>query len=155
MYGSYGTGEGGFTNLSGTRNGSPAFIGGGIFKSSNKGGSAFNVLSIAKDNRFQVCNTMVAHPTENKIYIGTETGLYSITDGTTLKTISNGSTKEIKIDKNGVLWASNGSGAVYKADAAGAMKIMNTKKLIKHRRQNSNCNFSRRPKLCLYFRCFR
>jgi photosystem II stability/assembly factor-like uncharacterized protein len=123
----YGTGEGGFTNLSGTRNGSPAFIGGGIFKSSNKGGSAFNVLSFAKDNRFQVCNTMVAHPTENKIYIGTETGLYSITDGTTLKTISNGSTKEIKIDKNGVLWASNGSGAVYKADAAGAMKIMNTK----------------------------
>jgi hypothetical protein len=106
---SYGTGEGGFTNLSGTRNGSPAFIGGGIFKSSNKGGSAFNVLSIAKDNRFQVCNTMVAHPTENKIYIGTETGLYSITDGTTLKTISNGSTKEIKIDKNGVLWKSKES----------------------------------------------
>lgn len=123
----YGTGEGGFTNLSGTRNGSPAFIGGGVFKSTNNSGTAFSVMSIAKDNRFQVCNSMVADPKDNVIYIGTESGLYSITNGTTLKTMSNGSIKEVKIDKNGILWASNGGGAVYKEDATGAMKIVNSK----------------------------
>ena len=33
----YGTGEGGFVNLSGTRNGSPAFLGAGIYKSTEIG----------------------------------------------------------------------------------------------------------------------
>ncbi len=123
----YGTGEGGFTNLSGTRNGSPAFIGGGVFKAKNAGGSSFGILPIASDFNFDQCNSMVAHPTKNILYIGTETGLFSITDGTTLKKMSSGSTKEVKIDVNGVLWASNGSGSVYKQDAAGAMKLVNSK----------------------------
>lgn len=94
----YGTGEGGFTNLSGTRNGSPAFIGGGVFKSKNAGGSSFGILPVASDFNFEVCNSMVAHPTQNILYIATETGLFSLTNGTTLKKISNGSTKEVKID---------------------------------------------------------
>ena len=123
----YGTGEGGFTNLSGTRNGSPAFIGGGVFKSKNAGGSSFGILPVASDFNFEVCNSMVAHPTQNILYIATETGLFSLTNGTTLKKISNGSTKEVKIDGNGTLWASNASGSVYKQDAAGAMKLVNSK----------------------------
>lgn len=123
----YGTGEGGFTNLSGTRNGSPAFIGGGVFKSKNAGGSSFGILPVASDFNFEVCNSMVAHPTENILYIATETGLFSLTNGTTLKKMSNGSTKEVKIDGNGVLWASNASGSVYKQDAAGALKLINSK----------------------------
>jgi len=123
----YGTGEGGFTNLSGTRNGSPAFIGNGVFKSKNAGGSAFAPFALASDFNFDQCNTMVAHPTQNILYIGTETGLFSVTNGTTLKKMSSGSTKEVKIDVNGILWASNGSGSVYKQDATGAMKLVNSK----------------------------
>ncbi|MCX8482989.1 MAG: hypothetical protein ORN50_05360, partial [Crocinitomicaceae bacterium] len=120
----YGTGEGGFTNLSGTRNGSPAFIGNGIFKSDNLSGTKFSLLPGTNNGTFDVCNTMVAHPTLNKFYVGTDGGLYEFTEGTaTPKKINGSSIKEVKIDNNGVIWASNNGGAVYKSDAAGAMKL--------------------------------
>ncbi|MFN5218884.1 MAG: WD40/YVTN/BNR-like repeat-containing protein, partial [Sphingomonadales bacterium] len=56
----YGTGEGGFTNLSGTRNGSPAFIGNGLYKSTNASGTTFTRIANASDNRFYSCNAMAA-----------------------------------------------------------------------------------------------
>jgi hypothetical protein len=59
----YGTGEGGFTNLSGTRNGSPAFIGSGLYKSTSPAGTAFTKIANASDSRFYACNTMAAFGT--------------------------------------------------------------------------------------------
>lgn len=120
----YGTGEGGFTNLSGTRNGSPAFIGDGIFKSDNLSGTKFSLLPGSNNGTFDVCNIMVAHPTLNKFYVGTEVGLYEFTEGAVSPKKINGSAiKEIKIDNNGTIWASNNGGAVYKSDATGVMKL--------------------------------
>ena len=123
----YGTGEGGFVNLSGTRNGSPAFLGGGLYKSTNSRGVAFKKMTNTTAASFMQCNSMVAHPTEDKIYVSTEDGIYEFTnDGANQKKISVGSIKELKMDKNGVLWASTNSGSVLKMDAAGAMKVMNS-----------------------------
>lgn len=123
----YGTGEGGFVNLSGTRNGSPAFLGGGLYKSTNSRGVAFKKMTNTTAASFMQCNSMVAHPTEDKIYVATEDGIYEFTnDGANQKKISVGSIKELKMDKNGVLWASTNSGSVLKMDATGAMKVMNS-----------------------------
>jgi len=122
----YGTGEGGFVNLAGTRNGSPAFLGGGLFKSTDARGVAFTKMTNTTAASFMQCNSMVAHPTEDKVYVSTEDGIYEFTsNGTTQKKISVGSIKELKIDKNGVLWATTNSGSALKMDAAGAMKVVN------------------------------
>ncbi len=122
----YGTGEGGFVYLSGTRNGSPAFLGAGLFKSTDSRGVSFTKMTNTSAASFMQCNSMVAHPKEDKFYLGTEDGIYEFTNnGGTQKKISVGSIKELKIDKNGVLWASTGSGSILKMDGAGAMKQMN------------------------------
>ncbi len=122
----YGTGEGGFVNLSGTRNGSPAFLGGGLFKSTDARGVSFTKMTNTTAASFMQCNSMVAHPTEDRIYVSTEDGIYEFTsNGTAQKRISVGSIKELKMDKNGVLWATTSSGAALKMDAAGAMKVVN------------------------------
>jgi hypothetical protein len=122
----YGTGEGGFVNLSGTRNGSPAFLGGGLFKSSDASGTSFTLMNNARDSRFQQCNGMASHPTEDKFYVATEQGLFEFSNGGgTLTRLTGGAIKEVKIDKDGVVWASNGAGTVYKTDGAGGLKVAN------------------------------
>lgn len=122
----YGTGEGGFVNLSGTRNGSPAFLGAGIYKSTDNRGVAFTKMTNTNAASFMQCNSMVAHPTDDKFYVGTEDGIYEFTNnGGTQKKVSVGSIKELKMDKNGVLWASTGSGSILKMDGTGAMKQVN------------------------------
>lgn len=124
----YGTGEGGFTNLAGTRNGSPAFLGGGVFASSDELGTQFDVVLQAKDSRFQQCNSMVADPNANRIFVGTEVGLYEIDfSGTTpvVTRLAGGAIKEIKIDPNSTIWASTSSGAVYKKEATGTLATKN------------------------------
>jgi hypothetical protein len=116
----YGTGEGGFTNLSGTRNGSPAFIGNGLYKSSNRSGTAFTRMANTADSRFYECNSMAAHPTQDKLYVATQSGLYLLTNGgTAIATVRGGECKEVKLDKNGVLWCSFSDGRVFKSDANG------------------------------------
>jgi hypothetical protein len=115
----YGTGEGGFTNLSGTRNGSPAFIGNGLYKSTSPSGTAFNRLAnTTNDSRFFSCNSMAAYG--NKLYVATESGLFLLTNnGTTIAQQRGGACLEVKIDKNGVVWASFSNGSVFKSDANG------------------------------------
>jgi len=113
----YGTGEGGFTNLSGTRNGSPAFIGSGLFKSTNPAGTAFTKIANASDNRFTACNTMAAFG--NKLYVGTQSGLFLITNNGAPVQQRGGACLEVKIDKNGIAWASFSNGSVFKSDANG------------------------------------
>ena len=41
------------------------------------------MLTGTKNGLFDVCNTMVAHPTLNKFYVGTDGGLYEFTEGVT------------------------------------------------------------------------
>lgn len=118
----YGTGEGGFTNSGGNKFGSPAFVGGGIFYSNDRGKSFKRLANTNNANYFE-CNTMVAHPTEQKIYVGTQTGLFLLTNNgaSAVKvTAITGSVKEIKIQSTGEIWCSTGSGLVYKSDASGA-----------------------------------
>ena len=123
----YGTGEGGFTNLSGTRNGSPAFYGNGVYASSDDKGTAFSLMNEAKDNRFFECNGMAADPKENKFYVATESGLYEFDMTSTAKVtrLSSGSIKEVKVDSEGVVWASTSNGSVYKKEIGQAIKIVN------------------------------
>ena len=118
----YGTGEGGFVNLTGTRSGSPAFLGSGLFKSSDHRGVSFSQMTNTKSASFTVCNSMVAHPTEDKIYTATGDGIYEFTaNGTVQKKLYNGSIKHLRIDINGVLWASSNNGTVLKM-ISGSMK---------------------------------
>lgn len=118
----YGTGEGGFTNLSGTKNGSPAFYGSGIFVSSDDEGTDYTVSNIAKDNRFWQCNAMVAHPTADIVYVATESGLFEIDFSSTpekLNRISGGAIRDLLIDKVGNVWCTTSNGLIYKKEAAG------------------------------------
>jgi photosystem II stability/assembly factor-like uncharacterized protein len=113
----YGTGEGSFTNLSGTRNGSPAFVGGGIFKNQDAGGRVFKRLSNTNNSNFFQVNSMVSHPTENKLYVGTSTGIWVTTDGgTTFNRIRTGSCRELKIASDGTLFANLGNKLVRSTD---------------------------------------
>jgi hypothetical protein len=62
---------------------------------------------------------MVAHPTEDKILIATSTGLFALTEkGTKIASLRNGNWKEVKMDKNGIAWATIGSGAMFKIDGS-------------------------------------
>ena len=126
----YGTGEGGFTNLAGTKNGSPAFYGSGIFVSSDAEGTDFSVSNIAKDNRFWQCNAMVAHPTSDIIYVATESGLFEIDFSNTpekLNRISGGAIRDLVIDKEANIWCATSNGLIYKKEAsASTLTVTNT-----------------------------
>lgn len=115
----YGTGEDGFTNGGGNKSGSPGFMGNGIYKSANRAGTSFTRLpATIGDSRFTTCNSMAAHPTENKLYVATETGLMLINfTGTTpsISVVRGGNCKEVKIDKNATVWCSFSNGAVFKS----------------------------------------
>lgn len=116
----YGTGEGGYTNLSGTRNGSPAFLGNGVYKSTDNRGTKFNRLATTSGSAYTQCNMMVAHPTDNKLFVATENGVYStVNGGTSWQTLKTGSYKDIAIDKDGIVWIASGSGSIFKSDANG------------------------------------
>lgn len=117
----YGTGEGGFTNLAGTKNGSPAFYGSGIFVSSDDEGTDFKVMSIAQDVRFWQCNAMVSHPNKDAVYVATESGLFEIDFTSTpekLNRISGGAIRDMVIDKEGNIYCATPNGLIYKKDAA-------------------------------------
>ncbi|MCC7298055.1 MAG: T9SS type A sorting domain-containing protein [Bacteroidia bacterium] len=114
----YGTGEGGYTNLSGDRNGSPAFLGDGIYKSTDNRGVSFTKL--ASTGSFSRCNMMVAHPVENWVWCATENGLYrSINGGTSWSVVRGGSIQDVAIDKDGIVWCANSGGSVYKGNTDG------------------------------------
>lgn len=120
----YGTGEGGFTNLSGTRNGSPAFYGNGLYKSADNSGKAFSLMSNAKDNRFYECNSMASHPTEDKIFVATGSGLFAITNkGANVALLRAGNFKEVKVDPNGIAYATIGTGGLFKYDGSSVTSV--------------------------------
>lgn len=114
----YGTGESGFT--SSFQKGS-GFLGVGVYKSTDRG-QTFTLLNSTKTNTaLAICNNMVAHPSDGRIFIATETGGIQFTSngGTTWARLtgSPANCKEIEIDKNGVIWASSATGNIFKSDA--------------------------------------
>ncbi len=125
----YGTGEGGFTNLSGTRNGSPAFIGNGLYESKDQAGDDFSLIATAKDARFHQCNSMAASPTEDILYVASESGLFEFnyTSGSTpvITRLVGTAVREVKVDKKGTIWASSSNGAVYKKPVGAALATVN------------------------------
>lgn len=125
----YGTGEGGFTNLSGTRNGSPAFIGNGVYESKDQAGDDFSLIATAKDARFHQCNSMAASPTEDILYVASESGLFEFnyTSGSTpvITRLVGTAVREVKVDKKGTIWASSSNGAVYKKPVGAALATVN------------------------------
>lgn len=114
----YGTGEGSYTNLGGNKGGSPAFLGMGVFKSTDDRGLTFNNLVNTKS--WTACNQMVAHPTENWLWVATSAGVYKTTDGgASWKLVRGGNITDMTIDVNGIVWCSSNNGVVYKGDADG------------------------------------
>jgi photosystem II stability/assembly factor-like uncharacterized protein len=129
----YGTGEGGFTNLAGTKNGSPAFYGSGIYISTDDEGTDFEIVNTAKDTRFWQCNAMVAHPSEDIIYVATESGLFALdysSGNAALTRVGGGAMRDLAIGPDGSVWCSSSSGAIYKKDATattiGPSNLMNS-----------------------------
>jgi len=119
----YGSGEGGIQAASGIKfNG--MFPGSGVYKSTDSRGTKFTLINSTKNGQFDACNSMVAHPTVNKVFVATENGVFASTNGTTFTSLKGGAFKELAIDKAGILWAANGSGTIFKSDAAGS--IINT-----------------------------
>jgi hypothetical protein len=117
----YGTGEGGFTNLAGTKNGSPAFYGAGIFVSADAEGTDYSVSNVAKDNRFWQCNAMVSHPTLDVVYVATVSGLFELDFSATpekLNRISGGDIRDLVIDKEANVWCATSNGIIYKKEAS-------------------------------------
>jgi Secretion system C-terminal sorting domain len=121
----YGTGEGGFTNLGGTRNGSPAFPGNGVYKSTSTAGNAYT--NLANTISWSVCNAMVAHPTENWLWVSNGNGIFRTADGGANWTrISTGVFRDMVVDKDGFIWCTNSSGRVFKGNADGtAITVFN------------------------------
>jgi hypothetical protein len=121
----YGTGEGGFTNGGGTRNGSPAFNGRGVFKSSDNRGLVFTPM--ANTASWISCNAMVAHSTNKDIfYVATENGLMRTENsGSSWSVVRGGAIKEVVIDKDNVVWCSNDVGSVYKSTDGKVFTAMN------------------------------
>ncbi len=113
----YGTGEGGFTNLAGTKNGSPAFYGSGVYISTDDEGTDYEIVNTAKDTRFWQCNAMVAHPTADIVYIATESGLFALdysSGSAALTRVGGGAMRDLTIGSDGSVWCASSSGAIYK-----------------------------------------
>ncbi|MBS3914661.1 MAG: T9SS type A sorting domain-containing protein [Bacteroidetes bacterium] len=114
----YGTGEGFYTNGGGTRNGSPAFDGLGVFKSTDNTGKTFT--SITNTKSWTRCNVMLAHPTEDWLWVANEAGLYKTSNGGTSWTlVRGGAILDAAIDKDGIIWCSNNIGTIYKGNVDG------------------------------------
>ena len=84
----FGTGEGSTSNMGGASNGASAFIGGGIYKSTDGGNSFEQLPSTAPSNfistgfKFAAVTELAAHNTDpNTIYAATNGGLQLSTDG--------------------------------------------------------------------------
>ncbi len=121
----FGTGEGATSNMGGASNGSSAFIGGGIYKSTD--GVAFarlestapsNLISTSFD--FASVTEMAAHNTDpNTVYAATRRGVKITTDGGQTwqaGLISSAEFFDVEVAIDGSVFASTSSGVFYSAD---------------------------------------
>jgi hypothetical protein len=114
----YGTGEGGFNNTTGS--GVSGYHGNGIFYS-NDGGKTFTQLAKTKPNGTSSpwidVNTM-ASLSSGRVFAGVAKGLFYSDDKgqtwTTVTALGTASVKELKVDKNGVIYAAT-SALIWKS----------------------------------------
>jgi len=118
----FGTGEGATSNMSGASNGASAFIGGGIYKSTD--GVTFSQLESTAPNNlistnfdFASVTEMAAHKTEpNTLYAATRRGIKVSTDGGQSWQAGLASAAEffdVEVANDGSVFASTSSGIFY------------------------------------------
>ena len=121
----FGTGEGATSNMSGASNGASAFIGGGIYKSTD--GITFSQLESTAPNNlistsfdFASVTEMAAHKTDpNTLYAATRRGIKVSTDGGQSWQAGLASAAEfldVEVAIDGSVFASTSSGIFYSED---------------------------------------
>ena len=121
----FGTGEGATSNMSGASNGASAFIGGGIYKSTD--GVTFSQLESTAPNNlistnfdFASVTEMAAHKTDpNTLYAATRRGIKVSTDGGQSWQAGLASAAEffdVEVANDGSVFASTSSGIFYSED---------------------------------------
>lgn len=120
----FGTGEGATSNLGGASNGATAFIGGGIYKSTD-GGNTFEQLPstapsdlISTGFRFASVTELAAHNSDpNTIYAATSGGLQLSTDGGATWSIeAAGDFFDVEVASDGSVIASKVNTVTYSSD---------------------------------------
>lgn len=116
----YGTGEGAFVSISGTKDGTPGFAPGGIFVSDD-GGETFR--NLANTINFGYISSMAADSLNpNRIWAGTQNGLrYSDDKGATWTSVSpQGNHKDIHIASDGTIYSYYGGSAIARSTNGGS-----------------------------------
>ena len=122
----FGTGEGSTSNLSGTSNGATAFIGGGIYKSTDGGNSFSQLPSTAPSNfistnfDFSAVTELAAHQTDpNTVYAATRGGLKLSKDGgTTWTTEATGEFFDVEVNTDNSVFASKYNTVYFSEDGS-------------------------------------
>ncbi len=120
----FGTGESGFVpNGAATKNGSPSFGGGGVFKSTD--GITFTRLASTNNSAWTVVNKMAADPTDgNRIYAALGGGFYYSDDAGTSWTRTNaGNYRDIQVTSSGIVYTFSGS-RIWKSTDKGATLVL-------------------------------
>ena len=121
----FGTGEGATSNIGGNSNGSSAFIGGGIYKSTDgvnfarlESTAPSNLISLSFD--FASVTEMAAHKTDpNIVYAATRRGIKVTTDGGQsweAGLISSAEFFDVEVAVDGSVYASTSSAVFYSTD---------------------------------------
>lgn len=116
----YGTGEGGFVSVSGSKNGTPGFAAGGIFRSED-GGQTFN--SIPGTNAWAFTSILAADSIKpERLWAGTQSGLrYSDDKGVSWTVIpGTGNCREVQIASDGTIFAYFGANNIIRSTDGGA-----------------------------------
>lgn len=131
----YGTGEWPFISYGGGGAAStPAFIGGGIYKSTDNG-KTFSVLqstqpsSNTPNDNWSAVGDMGADPTDgNVIYAATPAGVRKTTDGgTTWTVVMSGFCRDLFVDQNGAVYADVGNRLMFSSSGdAGTFNELST-----------------------------
>ncbi len=117
----YGTGEGAFVSVTGRPDVTPAFLGAGVFRSTDRGRSFTRVLSTAG---YGTINSAASEKNGGRMYIATPGGIRWSDDGSTWAIARNGSSKEVKVDVNGVVYAESGVNVVKSTDRGQSWSIV-------------------------------
>jgi len=115
----YGTGEGGFVGDNGTKDGTPGFAPGGIFKSTDGG---VNFTRLNNTTNFGFCSIMASDSLKKqRVWVGTQAGLrYTDDEGATWVVARPGNCRDVQVAKDGTIFAYIGSNQVVRSTDGGA-----------------------------------
>lgn len=120
----YGTGEGGFVSNSGTKDGTPGFIHGGVFKSDD-GGQTFSQLSNTVSFGF-ISAIASDSLVPSRVWVGTQTGLrYSDDQGASWTQIPfTGNTRDVQIGPDGTIFVYSGNQILRSTDGGASFSAL-------------------------------